>query len=89
VVNQEAMDSPAFVEFCEAIAWKLFGGYLPQNISPELLAIAVLEASPPFHGASTEVKKYVLLGLVPLICSRQVMQMDVVDADGNAEWKSR
>jgi hypothetical protein len=82
------MGTDPFVEFCEAIAWRLFGGYLPMNVSPGLLGIAILEACVPFQGASAEIRKYFLLRLVPLIHFRQMMQRDAADADNESRWKS-
>ena len=78
----------SWVEFTEAIAWKIFGGSFPENASPELIAVAVLEASPPFAGASIEVRKDFLLRLVPLIYFRKIMQQDAADAMNGTEWRS-
>jgi hypothetical protein len=75
-----------WVEFTEWCAWKMFGGYFPQAASPELLAVAVLEASPAFAGADIEVRKCFLLRLVPLIHFRKLMQADAASADGEARW---
>jgi hypothetical protein len=79
---------PSWVEFVEAIAWKIFNGSFPENASPELIAVAILEASPPFIGASIEVHKYFLLRLVPLVHFRKIVQQDAAHADGNNPWKS-
>jgi hypothetical protein len=76
-----------WVEFTEAIAWKIFNGHFPQNASPELIAVAILEASPAFVGADIEVRKHFLLRMVPLIHFRKIMQNDAADADGSSEWK--
>jgi hypothetical protein len=81
-----ATDNCSFVDFTEAIAHKLFNGYLPMNVSPELLSVAILESCPPFQGASAEVRKYFLLRLVPLIYFRQQMQRDALEANGESKW---
>jgi hypothetical protein len=77
-----------WVEFTEAMVWKIFSGSFPQNVSPELIAVAILEACPPFAGASIDVRKNFLLNLVPLIRCRLTMQQDAADAADGIEWRS-
>jgi hypothetical protein len=77
-----------WVEFTEAIAWKVFDGSFPQNASPELIAVAVLESCPLFADADIEVRKYFLLRMVPLIHFRKIMQNDAADAAKGTEWRA-
>lgn len=79
------MSDNFFVEFTETIVWKIFDGHFPA-VSPELLAVCILESCPLLRGANVDVRRYFLLRLTPLIYFRQMMERDAGDFDSSAEW---
>jgi hypothetical protein len=77
-----------WVEFTERCAWKIFDGSFPENASPELIAVAILEACPLIAGASLDVRKNFLSNLVPLIYFRKIAQQHAADAANGTEWRA-
>jgi hypothetical protein len=77
-----------YLVLCEKIAWDVFGGFYPANVSAETIAVAVLQSMPLFRDAPADVKKYFLLRFTPMVLFRKLMEADARDADGNCEWRS-
>jgi hypothetical protein len=82
------MDEDLFDVFTEKLACDVFKGRFPSNVSPQLLAVIILQSIPAFRDADIEVRKYFLARLVPLIAFRRVTECNADIADYIAEWKS-
>jgi hypothetical protein len=78
---------PVYSKFVDKCAWKFFGGSFPRNVSPEIIAVAILEAAPLFSDASTEVRENCLAHLRVFIQYRMIEQ-DAADVMNGAEWLS-
>lgn len=81
-------DDTLYVDLCEAIAWKVFDGRYPANVSAQLLAVAILNSLPAFQDADVEVRKHFLVRMTPLIALRRVVEANAAIVDYTAEWKS-
>ena len=82
------MNDDVMTEFTEKIAGRIFDGMFPLNVSPELLAVCVLECLPPFRDASEEVQDYFIDRFAPMIWVHQRMQVEAGRALRGSEWRS-